>query len=72
MFIDNGVVQNGKVSSFFKVNSDIKNIGFNNFMSDYILEHKFQFKFQKQQRYKIRHAVFLTSKNNKKNEKQQL
>ena len=57
MVIDIGVVQNGKVSSFFKVNSDIKNIDFINFMSDYILEHKFQFKLQKQQRYKIRYTV---------------
>ena len=57
MVIDIGVVKNGKVSSFFKVNSDIKNIDFINFMSDYILEHKFQFKLQKQQRYKIRYTV---------------
>jgi len=59
MVIDIGVVQNGKVASFFKVDSDIKNIDFINFMSDYILQHKFQFKLQKQQRYKIRYtAVF--------------
>ena len=36
---------------------DIKNIDFINFMSDYILEHKFKFKLQKQQRYKIRYTV---------------
>ena len=59
MVIDIGIVQNGKVSSFFKVESDIKNIDFVNFMSDYILQHKFQFKLQKQQRYKIRYtAIF--------------
>jgi len=57
MVIDIGVVQNGKVSSFFKVDSDIKNIDFINFMSDYILQHKFQFKLQKQQRYKIRYIA---------------
>ena len=57
MVIDIGVVQNGKVSSFFKVDSEIKNIDFINFMSDYILQHKFQFKLQKQQRYKIRYTV---------------
>lgn len=57
MVVDIGVVQNGKVSSFFKVDSDIKNIDFINFMSDYILQHKFQFKLQKQQRYKIRYTV---------------
>jgi hypothetical protein len=57
MVVDIGVVQNGKVSSFFKVESDIKNIDFINFMSDYILDHKFQFKLQKQQRYKIRYSV---------------
>lgn len=57
MVIDIGVVQNGKVSSFFKVDSEIKDIDFINFMSDYILNHKFQFKLQKQQRYKIRYTV---------------
>ena len=57
MVVDIGVVQNGKVSSFFKVESDIKNIDFINFMSDYILDHKFQFKLQKQQRYKIRYTI---------------
>lgn len=57
MILDIGVVQNGKVSSFFKVDSDIKNIDFINFMSNYILEHKFQFKLEKQQRYKIRYTI---------------
>jgi hypothetical protein len=57
MVVDIGVVQNGKVSSFFKVDSEIKNIDFINFMSDYILNHQFQFKLQKQQRYKIRYTV---------------
>jgi hypothetical protein len=57
MIIDIGVVQNGKVSSFFKVGSEINNIDFINFMSDYILDHKFNFKLQKQQRYKIRYTV---------------
>ena len=57
MIVDIGVVQNGKVSSFFKVDSDIKNIDFINFMSNYILDHKFKFKLQKQQRYKIRYTV---------------
>ncbi|WP_293873824.1 hypothetical protein [Flavobacterium sp.] len=57
MTIDIGVIQNGKVSSFFKVDSDIHNIDFINFMSAYILDHKFQFKLQKQQRYKIRYTA---------------
>jgi len=57
MVVDIGVVQNGKVSSFFKVDSDIKNIDFINFMSEYILDHKFQFKLEKQQRYKIRYTI---------------
>lgn len=57
MVVDIGVVQNGKVSSFFKVDSDIKNIDFINFMSNYIFEHKFQFKLEKQQRYKIRYTI---------------
>ena len=57
MVIDITVIQNGKVATFFKVESDIKNIDFINFMSEYILEHKFKFKLQKQQRYKIRYSV---------------
>lgn len=57
MIVDVGVVQNGKVSTFFKVDSDIKNIDFINFMSEYILDHKFKFKLQKQQRYKIRYTI---------------
>lgn len=55
--IDVGVVQNGKVSTFFKVDSDIKNPEFINFISEYILDHKFYFKLQKQQRYKIRQTI---------------
>ena len=59
MIVDIGVIQNGRVSSFFNVDTDIKNIDFINFMSDYILDHKFKFKLQKQQRYKIRYtAIF--------------
>ncbi len=57
MVVDIGIVQNGKVSSFFKVESDIKDIDFINFMSDYILNHKFNFKLQKQQRFKIRYTI---------------
>ncbi|AWA28769.1 hypothetical protein HYN48_00940 [Flavobacterium magnum] len=57
MVFDVGVVQNGKVSTFFKVDSDIRNIDFINWMSDYILKHKFFFKLQKQQRYKIRYTA---------------
>lgn len=57
MLIDIGVVQNGKVSTFFKVDSDIRNIDFINFMSQYILDHKFNFKLQKKQRYKIRYKA---------------
>jgi hypothetical protein len=55
--VDIGIVHSGKVATFFKVESDIKNIDFINFMSDYILEHKFKFKLQKQQRHKIRHTL---------------
>ncbi len=57
MTVDIGVIQSGKVASFFKVDSDIKNIDFINFMSDYILDHKFYFKLQKQQRYKVRYTI---------------
>lgn len=54
---DIGVIQGGKVATFFKVDSDIKNPMFTNFLSDYILDHKFYFKLQKQQRYKVRYSI---------------
>lgn len=57
IIMDIGVVQSGKVSSFFKVDSDINNASFTNFISDYIIEHRFDFKLQKQQRYKIRYTA---------------
>lgn len=57
MILDIGVIQNGKVSTFFKVNSEINDIDFINFMSKYILDHKFQFKLQKRQHYKIRYSI---------------
>lgn len=55
--VDIGVVQNGKVSTFFKVSSEINNFDFINFMSDYILDHKFRFKLSKKQQYKIRYST---------------
>lgn len=55
--IDIAVVKNGQVSSFFKVDSDIKNIDFMEFLSDTVLSYKFQFKLPKQQRYKIRQTI---------------
>jgi hypothetical protein len=55
--VDIGVIQNGKVSTFFKVDSEINNGMFINFLSEYILGHKFNFKLQKQQRYKIRYTI---------------
>lgn len=59
IIVDIGVVQNGKVSTFFKVDSDTNNPMFTNFLSEFILDHKFYFKLQKQQRYKIRYtAIF--------------
>ncbi|RXR22180.1 hypothetical protein [Flavobacterium stagni] len=57
MVVDISVIQNGKVSTFFKVESDITDMDFISFMSKYILDHKFKFKLQKQQRYKIRYTI---------------
>lgn len=54
---DIGVIQSGKVATFFKVDSDINNSLFTNFLSDYVLDHKFYFKLQKQQRYKVRYSI---------------
>lgn len=54
---DIGIIQSGKVSTLFKVDSDINNPSFTNFLSDYIIEYKFKFKLQKQQRYKIRYTA---------------
>ena len=55
--VDISVVKNGKVATFFKVDSDIENPKFTNFISEYILNHKFYFKLEKQQRYKIRYTA---------------
>ncbi|PWS32505.1 hypothetical protein [Pedobacter paludis] len=57
MVVDIAVVQNGKLSSFFKVDSDIKDIDFMEYLSDTVLNHKFAFKLPKQQRYKIRQTI---------------
>ena len=57
MTIDITVIQSGKVATFFKVDSTIKNIDFINFMSEYILTHKFKFKLEKKKRYKIRYNI---------------
>ncbi|MCY1520398.1 hypothetical protein D9M68_551740 [compost metagenome] len=55
--VDIAVVQNGKLSSFFKVDSDIKNIDFIEYIADLVLKQKFDFKLPKQQRYKIRQTI---------------
>ncbi len=55
--VDISVVQNGRLSSFFKVDSDIKNIDFIEYVSDLLLKEKFEFKLPKQQRYKIRQTL---------------
>lgn len=55
--VDIAVVQNGKLSSFFKVDSDIRNIDFIEYIADLVLKQKFDFKLPKQQRYKIRQTI---------------
>lgn len=57
MVVDIAVVQNGKLSSFFKVDSDIKDIDFIEYIYKTVLDHKFDFKLPKQQRYKIRQTI---------------
>lgn len=57
MTIDITVIQSGKVATFFKAESSIKDIDFINFMSEYILNHKFKFKLEKKKRYKIRYNI---------------
>jgi len=57
IIVDIAVVQNGKLSSFFKVDSDIKNIDFIEYLSDLLLRQKFEFKLPKQQRYKVRQTL---------------
>lgn len=54
---DIGIIQSGKVSTLFKVDSDINNPSFTNFLSNYIIDYKFKFKLQKQQRYKVRYTA---------------
>lgn len=55
--VDMAVVQNGKVSSFFKVDSDIKDIDFIEYLTDLVMKEKFAFKLPKQQRYKVRQTI---------------
>lgn len=55
--VDMAIVQNGKVSSFFKVDSDIKNIDFMEYLADIVMKEKFAFKLPKQQRYKVRQTI---------------
>lgn len=55
--VDIVVVKNGQISSFFKVDTDIKNIKFIEFLADEVMSHKFYFKLPKQQRYKIRQTI---------------
>ena len=57
MIVDIGVIHSGKVSTFYNVESTITNIDFINFMSDYILKHKFKFKLPKKSRHKIRYTI---------------
>jgi hypothetical protein len=57
IIVDIAVVQNGKLSSFFKVDSDIKDIDFIEYLSDLLLKQKFEFKLPKQQRYKVRQTI---------------
>ncbi len=57
MTIDITVIRSGKVATFFKVDSTIKDIDFINFMSEYFLTHKFKFKLEKKKRYKIRYNI---------------
>lgn len=56
---DISVIKNGKIATFFKVDSDIKNNDFFEFLSDYLLNYKFDFKLPKQQKYKIRQTIQL-------------
>lgn len=55
--VDMAIVQNGKVSSFFKVDSDIKDIDFIEYLTDLVMKEKFAFKLPKQQRYKVRQTI---------------
>lgn len=55
--VDMAIVQNGKVFSFFKVDSDIKDIDFIEYLTDLVMKEKFAFKLPKQQRYKVRQTI---------------
>jgi hypothetical protein len=57
MTIDITVIKSGKVATFYKAESTINDIDFINFMSEYILNHKFKFKLEKKKRYKIKYNI---------------
>ena len=57
------LLHTGKVVTFFTVTSDLNHNDFINFVSDFILDHKFSFKLPKNHRHKIRHTVTFNSSN---------
>ncbi len=57
LIMDIGISQNGKAATFFKVESDIENPLFTNFISDYILQHRFHFTLPKKQHYTVRYTA---------------
>ena len=57
MTIDITIIQSGREVTFLRVDSTIKDYDFINFMSEYILTHKFKFKLEKKKRYKIRYNI---------------
>ncbi len=55
--VDLGIDDKGKVNSFFKVESTIMQIDFMEFLSNKLLDHNFNFKLEKNKRFKIRQII---------------
>ena len=55
--VDLGIDDKGKVNSFFKVESTIMQIDFMEFLSDKLIDHNFNFKLEKNKRFKIRQII---------------
>ena len=51
---DLGILDNGKINTYFKVEDTLNNPMFVNFISSYIMQHQFYFKLEKKKKFKVR------------------
>ena len=54
VMFDLGILDNGKINTYFKVEDTLNNPMFVNFISSYIMQHQFYFKLEKKKKFKVR------------------